>query len=137
MKVNEIKVGHIYFVDYEPVHKGEFGKTHLAIVLKQNANKITFITVPLTSADDGVGINKVSLGILDCLPKNLQEKETFVVLDQVRTANADRFMKIKENGEAIDVKLPKEKMILVYRALIKDLLHDVEDKEMLLSILLG
>ena len=62
MKAQEIKLKHIYYVDYEPTQKGEFGKKHLAVVLKKNHDKITFVTIPLTSKDNGVGINKISLG---------------------------------------------------------------------------
>jgi len=47
MKTAEIEVGHIYYVDYEPTRRGEFGKLHMCVVLKKNNDLITFVTVPI------------------------------------------------------------------------------------------
>lgn len=124
MKPQDIKVGHIYYVQFNPVKKGEFADKHLAIVIKKNADKITFLTIPLTSQEIGLGINKVELGNLICLPKNLQNKASYAVLDQPRTVNADRFTHLFEEGKPYEVELPEELFIKVLRGVIKDLLHD-------------
>jgi mRNA-degrading endonuclease toxin of MazEF toxin-antitoxin module len=50
LKTSDIKVGHIYYVDYEPVRDCEFNGLHLSLVLKKNNDKHTFIVMPLTSS---------------------------------------------------------------------------------------
>lgn len=129
MKANQIKVGHIYYVNYNPTKKGEFGEKHLAVVLKRNADKITFVTIPMTSKQNGEGINKISLGHLECLPINLQNKDSYAVIDQIRTVNSSRFYNILDQGKPIEVIMPQKKMNCLYKAIIKDLLHDVPDSE--------
>lgn len=129
MKSNQVKVGHIYYVDFDPTKTGEFGKKHLAVVLKKNNDKITFVVIPMTSKESGLGINKVSLGKLTCLPSNLQSADSYAVVDQLRTVNSDRFYELKDNGNVFDAIMPRDKMILLYKAVIKDLLHDVPDNE--------
>ncbi len=129
MKAQEIKLKHIYYVDYEPIQKGEFGKKHLAVVLKKNHDKITFVTIPLTSKDNGVGINKISLGKLEDLPSNLREKETNAVCDQIRTVSSNRFYKLKDNGIYIDVKLPDDKFTYLFESIMRDLTFNLEVDE--------
>lgn len=129
MKAQEIKIKHIYYVDYEPAQKGEFGKKHLAVVLKKNHDKITFVTIPLTSKENGVGVNKISLGRLENLPENLREKETFAVCDQVRTVSSNRFYKLKDNGMYIDVRISDEKFALLFESIVKDLAFSLEPNE--------
>lgn len=129
MKAQEIKIKHIHYVDYEPTQKGEFGKKHLAVVLKKNHDKITFVTIPLTSKENGVGVNKISLGRLENLPENLREKETFAVCDQVRTVSSNRFYKLKDNGIYIDVRIPDEKFTLLFESIVKDLTFNLESNE--------
>ncbi len=130
MKASEIKVGHIYFVDYDPVELGEFGKKHLGIVLKKNANSITFVTVPLTSNKDGAGVNKLPLGKLSCLPLSLQNKESYAVIDQLRTASCTRFSPILDNNQPFEAILPRDKMIEIYKSIISDLIRDVPDEDL-------
>ncbi len=129
MKAQEIKVKHIYYVDYEPTQKGEFGKKHLAVVLKKNHDKITFVTIPLTSKESGLGINKISLGKIDSLPENLRDKETFVVLDQIRTVSSSRFYSLKDNGSNIEVELSDEKFMLLFEYIFKDLGFNLKETE--------
>ena len=130
MKAHNIQVGHIYYVNFEPTEPGEFDKKHLAVVIKKNHDKITFVVIPMTSKDKGVGINKVPLGTLDCLPQNLQSKDAYAVVDQIRTVNSNRFFELKEGDNIVDAIMPKEKMHILYKAIIKDLLHDVPDGEL-------
>ena len=87
----------------------------------------------MTSSEKGVGVNKVSLGKLTCLPPHLQEKESYAVVDQVRTLNANRFSPLTEDGKIVDAEVPEEQMDILYKSVIKDLLHDVP-KERLLRI---
>ena len=129
MKSSDIKVGHIYYVNFEPTEPGEFGKKHLAVVIKKNHDKITFVVIPMTSKEKGIDINKISLGKLDCLPTNLQNKDSYAVIDQIRTVNSNRFYELKDNGNIVDAIMPKEKMHSLYKAIIKDLLHDVPENE--------
>lgn len=129
MKTKDIKVGHVYYVDFEPTRKNEFNKKHLAVVLKKNADKITFVVIPLTSKDTGVNVNKLSLGYLECLPERLRSKETFAVYDQVRTLNANRFEAIYDKNEIIDVALPEKELKTLYKQIIIDILHDFPDKK--------
>ena len=131
MNANEIKVGHIYYVKFDPVKRGEFDKNHLAVVIKKNANRVTFVVIPMTSNNQGVGINKVPLGVLTCLPPHLQNKDSYAVIDQVRTLNAERFSPLSENGSIIDAEMPEDKMDILYKSVIKDLLHDVPTDRLL------
>lgn len=129
MKAQEIKIKHIYYVDYEPTQKGEFGKKHLAVVLKKNHDRITFVTIPLTSKENGLGINKICLGKLSNLPKNLKDKETYAVLDQIRTVSSSRFYKLKEDGNFIEVELPDDKFTMLVEYILKDLSFDLNENE--------
>ena len=129
MKTKDIKVGHIYYVDFEPTRKNEFDKKHLAVVLKKNADKITFVVIQLTSKDSGVNVNKVSLGYLECLPERLRTNETFAVYDQVRTLNSSRFEVICDQNRIVDVIMPEDKLKLLYKLIIKDILYNYPDEK--------
>lgn len=131
MKAADIKVGHIYYVDFEPTQMGEFNDRHLAVVIKKNHAKITFVVIPMTSSDKGVGVNKIKLGCLDCLPQNLKQKESYAVIDQIRTLNARRFNSLKEGKNIVDAVMPEDKMTLLYKEVIKDLLHDVPQEKLM------
>ncbi len=135
MKATDVKVGYIYNVDFNPTEIGEFDKNHLAVVIKKNANKVTYVVIPMTSNQKGEGVNKISLGKLSCLPTNLRNAVSYAVVDQVRTVNAKRFSPLIENGKPVDAKMPEDKMDILYKSIIKDLLHDVP-RERLLNILL-
>ncbi len=128
MKAQEIKVGHIYYVNYEPTRRGEFGKIHLCVVLKKNNDLITFVTVPLTSKEDAPCNNKLSLGVIDSLPENLKENESYAVLDQVRTLNASRFMRLKQDEEVVDAYLSEMQLNKLLQAIVNDLLADTPYK---------
>ena len=128
MRSGDIKVGHIYYVDFEPVRKGEFDKYHMALVLKKNANKITFITVPLTSNADGLGVNKMEISISEMLPKNLRDKKSYVVYDQVRTVSASRFHNLMDNGSVCDVAVDKSILLSVLTKIIHNLLYGMDDE---------
>ena len=65
--------------------------------------------MPLTSAPNGVGVNKIKLGAMNSLPSSLKTNDTYAVYNQVRTVKADRFIALKE-GSAVK-ECPMEKYI--------------------------
>ena len=109
MRFSDIKVGYIYNVIFDPVRDCEFDGKQLAVVLKRNNDKATFIVMPFTSAPNGVGVNKIKLGAMNSLPSSLKTNDTYAVYNQVRTVNADRFIALKE-GSAVK-ECPMEKYI--------------------------
>lgn len=107
MRFSDIKVGYIYNVIFDPVRNCEFNGKHLAVVLKRNNDKATYIVMPLTSAPNGVGVNKIKLGPMNCLPSSLKGNDTYAVYNQVRTVNADRFIALKEGGTVKECEMEK------------------------------
>lgn len=96
MKFSNVKEKHIYNVIFDPVEPCEFDKKHLALVLKKNNDKKTCIVVPLTSEDNGDGVNKINIGYISTLPTSLKCNNTYAVINQVRTVNVSRFIALKE-----------------------------------------
>lgn len=109
MRFSDIKVGYIYNVIFDPVRDCEFDGKHLAVALKRNNDKATFIVMPLTSAPNGVGVNKIKLGAMNSLPSSLKSNDTYAVYNQVRTVNSNRFIALKE-GSAVK-ECPMEKHV--------------------------
>lgn len=109
MRFSDIKVGYIYNVIFDPVRNCEFDGRHLAVVLKKNNDRTTFIVMPLTSAPNGVGVNKIKLGAISSLPSSLRTNDTYAVYNQVRTVNADRFIALKEGS--VVKECPMEKSV--------------------------
>ncbi len=109
MRFSDIKVGYIYNVIFDPVRNCEFDGRHLAVVLKRNNDRATFIVMPLTSAPNGVGVNKIKLGAMSSLPSSLRTNDTYAVYNQVRTVNADRFIALKEGS--VVKECPMEKSV--------------------------
>ena len=96
MKFSNVKEKHIYNVIFDPAEPCEFDKKHLALVLKKNNDKKTCIVVPLTSEDNGDGVNKINIGYISTLPTSLKCNNTYAVINQVRTVNVSRFIALKE-----------------------------------------
>ncbi len=107
MRFSDIKVGYIYNVIFDPVRDCEFDGKHLAVVLKRNNDKATFIVMPLTSAANGVGVNKIKLGAINSLPSSLKSNDTYAVYNQVRTVNAGRFIALKEGSIVKECQMEK------------------------------
>ena len=129
MRFSDIKVGYIYNVIFDPVRDCEFDGKHLAVVLKKNNDKATFIVMPLTSAPNGVGVNKIKLGAMNSLPSSLKTNDTYAVYNQIRTVNADRFIALKE-GSAVK-ECPMEKYIfhkLLFLGL-RDMVYSIPQEE--------
>ena len=118
---SEIKEQHIYYVDFDPVKTCEFNGKHLVIVLKKNLDKKTAIVLPLTSSSSGA--NKINLGKIKELPSNLNIKDTYLVLDQIRTVNFDRFSKLKENNNFINVELKNTLFLEVVQSVLSNTLE--------------
>ena len=121
MKLSEIKIGHIYYVDYEPVRNGEFNGKHLSVVLKRNNDKYTYVVMPLTSSANGDGVNKINIGRVAGFPPNLLTKNTYAVYDQVRTVNASRFYAVKSGSDKIDVPLDKVILLNLFELATQDM----------------
>lgn len=126
MRVSDIKIGHIYNVIFDPVMKCEFSGRHLAVVLKKNNDKATFIVMPLTSASNGNGINKIHIGQIASLPTSLRSNDTYAVFNQVRTVNASRFIALKEGNSVIDALLSQDKFHQLLMLAVKELVYSID-----------
>lgn len=129
MKTKNINIGHVYYVDYEPVRNGEFNGLHLSIVLKKNDDKFTYIVMPLTSSAKGEGVNKVNIGKIAGLPSNIKNNDSYAVYNQVRTVNASRFRAVKSGGLSKHIKVDSGILSTLHRFLIRDTLFDVSQNE--------
>lgn len=135
MKYSDINTGSIYNVDFDPVRPCEFNKIHLALVLKKNNDKKTAIVLPLTSASNGNNVNKINLGKLNCLPTSLKTADTYAVYNQIRTVNANRFIRLKEfdengNNNPIDCKLEDAQFDMLLKLAIGEICfsYDIDKK---------
>lgn len=129
MRASDIKVGKIYNVIFDPVRNCEFDGKHLAIVLKKNNDKATFIVMPLTSSPNGEGINKVSVGQIASLPQSLRNNHTYAVLNQIRTVHASRFIALKEGNKIIEAELPNDKFCELLSLVINELIYSINQDE--------
>ena len=134
MKSNEIKVGNIYNVDFNPIVGNEFAKKHLAVVLKKNVDKQTFAVIPLTSSKTGEGINKYCVGRIAELPHNLRDRDTYAVYDQIRVVDFHRFSPLLEDATPIQVKFPEDKFKDLITLVFNDLLYGIADNNKILII---
>ena len=126
MRASDIKVGCIYNVIFDPVRDCEFDGKHLAVVLKKNNDRSTFIVMPLTSSSNGDGINKIHIGQIASLPTSLRSNNTYAVFNQVRTVNANRFISLKEGGTVIEALLPQDKLHQLLVLAIKELVYSID-----------
>lgn len=124
MRFSDIKVRHVYNVIFDPARHCEFDGKHLALVLKENNDKNTFIVMPLTSQPNGDGVNKIRLSNINGLPSSLKNNDTYAVYNQVRTVNADRFIALKDGGLRVQVKLEDEIYFDLLKLAIVDMLHN-------------
>lgn len=140
MRASEVKVGNVYYVDFNPFRKGEFDGTHLALVLKKTVNEITFIVIPMTSDSTGATgekRNKIILDISNYLPPHLRNKTSYAVYDQIRTVNASRLRKLYENEVEYDAKVPDSVIDQAIEEIFRNLLFGLDDarKEGILAAL--
>ena len=125
MKASDIKIGHVYYVDYEPVKNGEFNGRHLSVVLKKNNDKVTFVVMPLTSSPNGDGVNKINIGKIAGLPPSIKTKDTYAVYNQVRTVNSMRFYSVKNGSMRLDVPMDNAVWLNLFELAIRDMIHNM------------
>lgn len=99
IRVKDIKEKRVYYVDYEPSVGNEFGKHHLSLVLKKNREDKTLIVVPLTGKKDNRTPEKTIKIKVEGLPERLKHKESYAVINKVRTLDYSMFEHI------LDVKI--------------------------------
>ena len=126
MRASDIKIGYIYNVIFDPVRDCEFDGKHLAVVLKKNNDKSTFIVMPLTSASNGNGINKIHIGQVTSLPVSLRSNHTYAVFNQVRTVNASRFISLKEGGTVHEARFPQDKFYVILVLAVRELVYSID-----------
>ncbi|WP_252231192.1 type II toxin-antitoxin system PemK/MazF family toxin [Clostridium sp. ZBS15] len=129
MYFSKIKTRHIYNVIFDPVKPCEFDKKHLAVVLKKNNDKQTLIVMPLTSEENGNGINKINIGIIDSLPSSLKCNNTYAVFNQIRTVNASRFISLKEGNSIIESKMDDNLFFKLVGLGMNDITHNFDYDE--------
>ncbi len=118
MRFSDVKEKYLYYVDFDPVQPSEFDKEHLAVVLKKNADKRTAIVMPLTSQNNGAGVNTALLPTIQDLPNRLKSDDSYAVYDKIRSVNYSRFKPIykeRQGNQIVEVKLEDE----TFKALIK------------------
>lgn len=125
MRYSDIKTGCIYNIIFDPVRDCEFNGKHLAVVLKKNDDARTSIVMPLTSAANGVGVNKYYIGQLNCLPSSLRNNNTYAVFNQIRTVNASRFIVLKEHSRAIECRLDKDVFYKLLELAMKEIIYNI------------
>lgn len=134
MRASDIKVGYVYNVIFDPVRDCEFDGKHLAVVLKKNNDKTTFIVMPLTSSPNGNGVNKIQIGQIPTLPTSLKSNNTYAVFNQVRTVSASRFISLKEGGTVIEALFPENRFHQLLGLAIQELVYSV-DRDVKVQIL--
>ncbi len=126
MRASDIKVGYVYNVIFDPVRDCEFDGKHLAVVLKKNNDRTTFIVMPLTSASNGNGVNKIHVGQITTLPSSLRGNDTYAVFNQVRTVNAGRFISLKEGGTVVEAMFPQDKFEQLLMLAMQEIVYSVD-----------
>ena len=134
MRASDIKIGYIYNVIFDPVRNCEFDGKHLAVVLKKNNDRSTFIVMPLTSASNGNGINKIHIGQIASLPTSLRNNDTYAVFNQVRTVNASRFISLKEGGTTVEAIFPQDKFHQLLVSAIRELVYSIDQNSKILLL---
>lgn len=129
MRFSDIKVGYIYNVIFDPVRNCEFDGKHLAVVLKRNNDRATYIVMPLTTAPNGVGVNKIKLGAMENLPSSLKTNDTYAVYNQVRTVNADRFIALKEGSVIKECKMEMHIFHKLLSLALREMLYSIPQDE--------
>jgi mRNA-degrading endonuclease toxin of MazEF toxin-antitoxin module len=94
VRYSDIHLKKIYYVNFNPVRQCEFDGKHLAVVLKKNNDSRTVVVAPLTTSSNGIGKNKIELGYLSVLPQALRSQKSYLVYNQIRTVNCNRFTKV-------------------------------------------
>ncbi|MFQ9314460.1 MAG: type II toxin-antitoxin system PemK/MazF family toxin [Clostridium perfringens] len=131
MKYSDVRERHIYSVDFDPVNKSEFDRRHLAVVLKKNNDKRTVLVAPLTTSSNGEGYTKKNIGKIASLPRNLNSADSYIVYNQTRTVNIDRFMQLKEDGKKIQCKIDTDIFADILVSCSEEILKEIDAKNRL------
>lgn len=131
MKYSDVRERHIYSVDFDPVNKSEFDRRHLAVVLKKNNDKRTVLVAPLTTSSNGEGYTKKNIGKISSLPRNLKSADSYIVYNQTRTVNIDRFMQLKEDGKKIQCKIDTDIFADILVSCSEEILKEIDAKNRL------
>lgn len=131
MKYSDVRERHIYSVDFDPVNKSEFDRRHLAVVLKKNNDKRTVLVAPLTTSSNGEGYTKKNIGKIASLPRNLKSADSYIVYNQTRTVNIDRFMQLKEDGKKIQCKIDTDIFANILVSCSEEILKEIDAKNRL------
>lgn len=110
IRLNDIKEKKIYYVDYEPSVGNEFGRHHMSLVLKKNQVDKSLIVVPLTGREDKITPDKTIKVKIQGLPKRLQQKESYAVINKIRTVDFSRFEPVLD-GKIIEVEIDNSEFI--------------------------
>ncbi|WP_343346231.1 type II toxin-antitoxin system PemK/MazF family toxin [Terrisporobacter petrolearius] len=130
----EIKVKHVYYVNFNPVESSEFKDNHLAVVLRKNKNNKnrgdeTFIVIPLTKQ-----LTKDNAGLeikIDGLPQKIKGNKSIAIGNKIRSVNYCRFTYIiNDNGElSKDIKVDDETFVNLINHGIAHLEHSLTIEE--------
>jgi mRNA-degrading endonuclease toxin of MazEF toxin-antitoxin module len=131
MKYSDVHERHIYLVDFDPVNKSEFDRKHLAVVLKKNNDKRTVVVAPLTTSSNGVGDTKKKIGKIASLPTKLRSVDSYIVYNQTRTVNINRFMQLKEDNKTIQCKIDKDIFADILVSCAEEILKEIDTKNRL------
>lgn len=129
MRFSDVKIGHIYNVIFDPVRNCEFDGKHLALVMKKNNDKNTFIVMPLTSSPTGDGVNKIKLAPIASLPTSVKGNTTYAVFNQLRTVNASRFIALKEGKNIIECPIENKMFSELLLLSIKEVIYNVSQDD--------
>lgn len=110
IRLNDIKEKKVYYVDYEPSVGNEFGRHHMSLVLKKNQVDKSLIVVPLTGREDKITPDKTIKIEIKGLPERLQKKESYAVINKIRTVDFSRFEPILD-GKIIEVEINDSEFI--------------------------
>lgn len=122
IRLKDIKEKKVYYVDFEPSVGNEFGRHHLSIVLKKNHVDKSLIVVPLTGRKDKITPDKTLKIKINGLPERLQQKESYAVVNKIRTVDFSRFEPILD-GEIIEVEIETSE----YMKLISYITDELEE----------
>lgn len=131
IRLNDIKEKKVYYVDFEPSVGNEFGKHHLSIVLKKNHVDKSLLVVPLTGRKDKITPDKTLKIKINGLPERLQHKESYAVINKIRTVDFSRFEPILD-GKILEVKIENNEYIKLISYItdeIEETLNFEEKKE--------
>jgi mRNA-degrading endonuclease toxin of MazEF toxin-antitoxin module len=100
MRISDIKIGHMYYIDYDPVRYCEFNGKHLSVVLKRNNDRNTCIVMPMTSSPNGDGVNKTKIGCIANLPQSIRKNEKVKSAETIRRYAEDVMREVEPRERA-------------------------------------